>query len=162
MLLSLKAASHVTKPTTTEQSSGPGSGSGISYLQALGKLSIFNSVNPSNHPTPSSLANVLDYEAIQKVFDMIDNLYSQMTLPAIQSTKTKKAKAKPLYFHDDWLIHRDLSEDPIYCSIMDSFNSMFEPKLKPSVTPSNKLGGYGSTGRLQFTPSEDKLLALGV
>lgn len=101
MLLSLKAASHVTKPTTTEQSSGPGSGSSISYLQALGKLSIFNSVNPSNHPTPSSLANVLDYEAIQKVFDMIDNLYSQMAIPAIQSTKTKKAKAKPLYFHDD-------------------------------------------------------------
>lgn len=94
MLLSLKAASHATKPTTTEQSSGPGSG--ISHLQALGKLSIFNSVNPSNHPTPSSLANVLDYEAIQKVFDMIDNLYSQMTIPAIQSTKTKKAKAKPL------------------------------------------------------------------
>lgn len=45
---------------------------------------------------------------------------------------------------------------------MDSFSPVFEPKLKPSVTPSNKLGGYGATGRLQFTPSEDKLLALGV
>lgn len=92
MLLSLKAASHISKPTTTEQSSG----SSISHLQTLGKLNIFNSVNPANHPTPSSISNVLDYDSIQKVFDMIDNLYSQMTIPAIQSTKVKKTKSKPL------------------------------------------------------------------
>ena len=55
-----------------------------------------------------------------------------------------------------------MSNDPVYTSVMDSYNLVFDTKLKPSVIPSNKEGGYGSTGRLQFTPSEDALLAIGV
>ena len=55
-----------------------------------------------------------------------------------------------------------MSNDPVYTSVMDSYNLVFDTKLKPAVIPSNKEGGYGSTGRLQFTPSEDALLAIGV
>ena len=45
---------------------------------------------------------------------------------------------------------------------MNAFANSFEAALKPTLHPAARQGGYGQTGRLQFTPSEDLLLALGL
>ena len=45
---------------------------------------------------------------------------------------------------------------------MMALQNNFEPKLRPDLHPANHFGGFGTSGRLQFTPSEDSLLALGV
>ena len=104
-----------------------------------------------NHTAHQSLSTIINYDSIFQLFDLIDELYAQTTVPPIQP-KCKKEKSKLI----------DFSNDPVYMAVMNAFNDSFEAKLKPSITPSNKLGGYGSTGRLQFTPSEDLLLAIGV
>ena len=45
---------------------------------------------------------------------------------------------------------------------MSTFGSSFDSALNPVLHGTNSGGGYGSTGRLQFTPHEDRLLALGL
>lgn len=57
---------------------------------------------------------------------------------------------------------RTLDSDPTYTNVMNAFASSFEAPLKPTLHPAAVQGGYGQTGRLQFTPSEDLLLALGL
>ena len=57
---------------------------------------------------------------------------------------------------------RKLTENKVYLGVMEAFQPHFEPRLRPMLSPANPRGGFGSSGRLQFTPSEDVLLALGV
>lgn len=45
---------------------------------------------------------------------------------------------------------------------MTAFSTSFEASLVPNLRPAAGQGGYGQTGRLQFTPCEDLLLALGL
>lgn len=56
----------------------------------------------------------------------------------------------------------DMMKDPVFVSVMASFDSIFDSTLKPVVHATNIGGGYGATGRLQFTTHEDKVLALGL
>lgn len=45
---------------------------------------------------------------------------------------------------------------------MNAMDPYFENRLKPVIQPANLRGGYGASGRLQFTPNEDALLAVGL
>ena len=61
-----------------------------------------------------------------------------------------------------FIIPRSITASPIYKAVMTALQNHFEPKLRPDLHPANHFGGFGASGRLQFTPSEDSLLALGV
>lgn len=56
----------------------------------------------------------------------------------------------------------DMMKDPVFVSVMTTFDAAFDAALKPVIHATNIGGGYGATGRLQFTAHEDKLLALGL
>lgn len=139
--------------------SAPTTSTAPSIIQQISNLKIFNTQATYATKLPVTAVAIVDFEAVTKVCDLIDSLCAQLPsqLPSSQPSKSKK---------NLWWLRRVLScryeQHPVYQNVMTTLQATFEPKLKPEISPANTCGGYGSSGRLQFTPSEDTLLALGM